>query len=284
MLGFVRRDFCGSNFEKNPEYAQCFTTFEVQEILQKISVYSNNTIQPGTTLLFLDEIQACPQAIQSLRYFKEEMPQLHVIAAGSLLEFALQDPGFKMPVGRVQYMYLKPLSFLEYLEAAQKDLWIEEIRTTTISKPIPDFLHQLLLKELKTYMTLGGMPAVVNQALSEPATGTFQQTQHNIIETYIDDFAKYATMAKQVHLKTIFDQLPNLISKQTKYSSINPDVQSRFLKEAINCLELAGVIHRIYASSASGLPLNAQLNMQKYKIFFLDVGLLSAKTGLLASV
>lgn len=189
------------NFEKNPEYAECFSTFEVQEILQKISIYNGNTIQPGKTLLFLDEIQACPRAIQSLRYFKEDMPQLHVIAAGSLLEFALQEPGFKMPVGRVQYMYLKPLSFLEYLEAAQKDLWIEEIRKASVTKPIPDFLHQLLIKELKVYMTLGGMPAIVSQALSEPETGSFQQIQHNIIETYIDDFAKYAKIARQVHLK-----------------------------------------------------------------------------------
>ena len=133
-------------------------------------------------------------------------------------------------------------------------------------------------------MMLGGMPAVVNHVMDEGIAGAFQQTQHHIIETYVDDFAKYASMARQVHLKTVFDQLPRLIGQQTKYHTINPDVQSRFLKEAIHCLELAGVIHRVYASSATGLPLNAQLNMNKYKLFFLDVGLLAAKSGLLASV
>ena len=272
------------NFEKNPEYAQCFSTFEVKEILQKISVYQGKTITSGKTLLFLDEIQACPLAIQSLRYFKEDMPELHVIAAGSLLEFALQEPGFKMPVGRVQYLYLKPLSFIEYLYAAQKYSWIEAIQSATLTKPIPNILHVALLNEIKTYMTLGGMPAVMNHMLDEGITGAFQQTQHQILETYIDDFAKYASMAKQVHLTTVFDQLPGLIGQQTKYHKINPDVHSRFLKEAIHCLELAGVIERVYATAATGLPLNAQISFKKYKLFFLDVGLLAATSCLLSAV
>ena len=272
------------NFEKKPEYAQCFTTFEVKDILQKISAYQGRVIESGKTLLFLDEIQTCPRAIQALRYFKEEMPELHVIAAGSLLEFALQEPGFKMPVGRVQYLYLKPLSFMEYLQATQKYMWIDMIREATLAKPIPDILHEALLNEVKVYMMLGGMPAVINHVMDEGITGAFQQTQHQILETYVDDFSKYASMAKQVHLKTVFDQLSGLIGQQTKYHKINPDVHSRFLKEAINCLELAGVIYRIYATAASGLPLNAQINFSKYKLFFLDVGLLAAKSGLLATV
>ncbi len=272
------------NFEKNPEYAQCFTTFEMKDILQKISVYQGRTIESGKTLLFLDEIQACPRAIQALRYFKEDMPELHVIAAGSLLEFALQEPGFKMPVGRVQYLYLKPLSFMEYLQATQKDMWIDMIREATLAKPVPDILHQALLDEIKVYMMLGGMPAVVNHVMDEGITGAFQQTQHRILETYADDFAKYASIAKQAHLKTVFDQLSGLIGQQTKYHKINPDVHSRFLKEAIHCLELAGVIYKIYATAATGLPLNAQINFSKYKLFFLDVGLLAAKSGLLSSV
>src|SRR3990167_214120 len=106
------------NFEKRPEYAKCFTTLEPRDIIQKISAYVGEAILPGETLLFLDEIQVCPHAIQALRYFKEDMPLLHVIGAGSLLEFALSAGDFKMPVGRVQYLYLKPLSFIEYLNAS----------------------------------------------------------------------------------------------------------------------------------------------------------------------
>jgi predicted AAA+ superfamily ATPase len=272
------------NFEKNPEYANCFSTFEVKDILQKISVYQGRPIQAGNTLLFLDEIQACPAAIQALRYFKEDFPELHVIAAGSLLEFALQEPGFKMPVGRVQYLYLKPLSFTEYLEATQKFTWLEAIQKASLERPLPDILHQALINETKVYMMLGGMPAVVNHARDEGIMGAFQQTQHQILETYVDDFSKYASSAKQVHLKTVFDQLPNLIGQPTKYNKINPDVQSRFLKEAIHCLGLAGVLYQVYASTASGLPLNAQLHFNKYKLFFLDVGLLAAKSQLLPAV
>lgn len=272
------------NFEKQPEYQQCFTTFNVKEILQKIAVYQGKVILSGKTLLFLDEIQACPRAIQALRYFKEDMPDLHVIAAGSLLEFALQEPELKMPVGRVQYFYLKPLSFMEYLQATQRFSWIEAIKSASPFNPLPMILHQGLLNEIKIYMMLGGMPAVINHVRDEGITGAFQQTQYSILETYMDDFAKYASMAKQVHLRTVFDQLPNLIGQQTKYHKINPDVHSRFLKEAIYCLELAGVVERIYATAASGLPLNAQLNFNKYKLFFLDVGLLAAKSGLRASV
>lgn len=272
------------NFEKKPEYQSCFSTFEAKEILQKISVYQGKTIHAGKTLLFLDEIQECPRAIQALRYFKEDMPELHVIAAGSLLEFALQEPGFKMPVGRVQYLYLKPLSFIEYLNAIKKFTWVEAIQSATLENPLPTIMHQALLKEIKVYMMLGGMPAVVNHLMDEGITGAFQQTQHQILETYIDDFAKYASMAKQAHLKTVFDQLPNLIGQQTKYHKINPDVHSRFLKEAIHCLELAGVIERVYSTAATGLPLNSQVNFNKYKLFFLDIGLLAAKSGLRAQV
>ena len=272
------------NFEKKPEYGQCFTSFEVKDILQKISAYQGRTITPGKTLLFLDEIQDCPRAIQALRYFKEEQPDLHVIAAGSLLEFALQEPGFKMPVGRLQYLYLKPLSFMEYLQATEKHQWMAWIQSANLANPIPDILHDALLNEIKVYTMLGGMPAVVSHALDGGIAGAFQKTQHQILETYVDDFAKHASMAKQIHLKTVFDQLPALIGQQTKYHKINPDVHSRFLKEAIHGLELAGVLYRSYATAASGLPLNAQLNYNKYKLFFLDVGLLAAKSGLLASV
>ena len=272
------------NFEKRPEYAKCFTTLEPRDIIQKISAYVGEAILPGETLLFLDEIQVCPHAIQALRYFKEDMPLLHVIGAGSLLEFALSAGDFKMPVGRVQYLYLKPLSFIEYLNASGKETWIAEIKKATITHPVPEILHDALLKEIKIYMALGGMPAVVDQYINDGAGEAFQRTQMGILETYADDFAKYASMAKQVHIQTVFDQLPSLIGQQTKYNKINPDVHSRFLKEAIHCLQLAGVVYRIYATAASGLPLNSLLNFHKYKLFFLDVGLISAKSGLSAEI
>ncbi len=273
------------NFERNPEYSACFDSFEITEILQKISVYQGKRIIPGKSLLFLDEVQACPRAIEALRYFKEEYPQLHVIATGSLLEFALREENFKMPVGRIEFLYLNPLSFLEYLDASGKSMWKEAIAAATLNTPLPSVLHTPLLQEVKRYMMLGGMPAVLNQALQQNAgESLFHPTQMNILTTYENDFARYATSAKQEHLRMVFQQMPLLIGQQTKYHKINPDVHSRFLKEAIFCLSLAGVIYPVYATHAAGLPLSAGLNYNKYKLFFLDVGLMTAKSNLSAAV
>lgn len=205
------------NFEKQPKYAQCFTSLVPAEIIQKIAVYLGQEIRAGETFLILDEIQACPPAIQALRYFKEEMPDLHVAGAGSLLEFALNKEDFKMPVGRVQYLYLKPLSFKEYLQAIGKTMWLEAIAAATFEKPIPDILHERLLQEVKIYMMLGGMPAVVECYLNQGAGELCQRLQISILETYADDFAKYASFAKHIHLQTVFNQLPGLIGQRTKY-------------------------------------------------------------------
>lgn len=272
------------NFEKEPQYVQCFTSLDPKEIIQKIAVYQDKPIRAGETFLFFDEIQACPTAIQSLRYFKEDMPELHVAGAGSLLEFALEKENFKMPVGRVQYLYLKPLSFKEFLLAQNKKNWLEAIETATLENPLPGILHTRLLQEINLYMMLGGMPAVVNCFLQEGAGERCQRMQTSILETYIDDFAKYASSAKQVHLQTVFNQLPSLIGHRTKYHKIDPDVHSRFLKEAIYLLEKSGVLYPVYACSAAGIPLNATLNFNRYKLFFLDVGLLTSKSGLSAKI
>lgn len=274
------------NFERNPEYSDCFKHFEVKEILQKISVYQGKSIVPGKTLLFLDEIQACPRAIEALRYFKEEYPELHVIGAGSLLEFALRKEDVKMPVGRVEFLYLKPLSFMEYLDAIGKTMWREAISNATLSEPLPSLLHTALLKEVKKYMMLGGMPAVLNQALDHDAGETlFHPMQMDILSSYQNDFWKYASSnTQQEHLYNIFQQMPHLIGQQTKYHKINPDVHSRFLKAAISCLSWAGVVYPVYATHAAGLPVNAGLNYSKYKLFFLDVGLITAKSNLSAAV
>ncbi|MDF1759490.1 MAG: DUF4143 domain-containing protein [Coxiellaceae bacterium] len=272
------------NLEKNPEYMKCFSTFSPNDIIHKISLVLGEPIIPGETLLFIDEIQQCPEAIQALRYFKEDMPHLHVIAAGSLLEFALNAPDFKMPVGRVQYLYLKPVSFLEYLTAKDKTIWIDEIKKATMDNPIPDVLHSQLLQEVRNYITLGGMPAVVEKYIQSEGVQDFQRIQMGILETYMDDFSKYASRATENHIKTVFDQMPLLMGQQTKYSKIDPNVSSKVLKQAINCLVLAGVVYQVYATAASGTPINALVNHKKYKLFFLDVGLMSAKSGLSADV
>ena len=150
------------NFELDPDYANCFQTLKPQEIINQVLLKQNTPIIPGKTLLFLDEIQSCPRAIMALRYFKEQMPELHVIGAGSLLEFALNDKNFRMPVGRVQFLYMHPLSFYEYLAAKEKQTLLNHMNEATPTNPPSDVAHQELLKLVKEYLTVGGMPGVLD--------------------------------------------------------------------------------------------------------------------------
>jgi len=164
------------NFEQYPKYASCFATLDVVQIITAISLISQQKITPGKTLLFLDEIQECPKAIMALRYFKEQMPELHVIAAGSLLEFALEQENFRMPVGRVQYLYLRPMSFEEFLLAGNYKQLLEYLSTISLDATVPTIVHEELLRLVKTYLLLGGMPTVLFSYFNE------HNLQHEFIE------------------------------------------------------------------------------------------------------
>ena len=150
------------NFELHPELITCFETIDPFDILERLSLLTHQRPAPGKTLLFLDEIQDCPNAIRALRYFKEQLSELHVIGAGSLLEFTLNHADFRMPVGRVQSLYLNPLSFKEYLDATGAGNLREKIENTSVLGPMDSFYHQHLLKKTQEYMLFGGMPSVLN--------------------------------------------------------------------------------------------------------------------------
>lgn len=262
------------NFEESPEYIACFDTLKPIDIINKIEALSKQTIVPGDTLLFLDEIQACPNAIMALRYFKEQQPALHVIGAGSLLEFALASENMKMPVGRVQYLYLKPLSFREYLYNTGYTKLLEHIAQATIANPLPDVMHQQALGLVKEYMILGGMPMVVSSFIETHSVRECQQYQTLLLRTYRDDFSKYARSIQHKYLQQVYERAPGLIGQHIKYVNISPDMDSRYLKEAIYHLSKAGVIFPIYATTAAGLPLISHTNEKKFKLLFLDMGLL----------
>ena len=262
------------NFELSPEYIACFDTLKPKEIINKIEVISKQRITPSTTLLFLDEIQICPNAISALRYFKEQLPELHVIGAGSLLEFALSQHGMSMPVGRVQYLYLKPLSFIEYLQATNNQHLIEFITQISIGDDIPDAIHQAALKLVREYMILGGMPMVIDNYLKTESIADCQEFQTLLLRTYSDDFAKYSTSARHKYLQQVYNKTPGLVGDQIKYVNLSPDMDPRYLKDAILDLKKAGVIFPIYSTAASGLPLLTHLNEKRFKLLFLDVGLM----------
>ncbi|MCL4483042.1 MAG: AAA family ATPase, partial [Bacteroidetes bacterium] len=154
------------NFERNPEYKDIFNTYDPREILEKISLYTGNKTEPGKTLLFFDEIQECPRAITSLRYFYEEMPNIHIVAAGSLLEFTLSSENFKLPVGRIQYLFLSPLSFGEFLTALGESELRAYVNEYSNLANLAESLQTKLIEYVRKYFIVGGMPAVVQEFIT----------------------------------------------------------------------------------------------------------------------
>ena len=264
------------NFEKDTAFLGCFETLDPRKIIQMIELLSNQTITPGKSLLFLDEIQECPKAIQALRYFYEEMPELHVIGAGSLLEFALTAENFSMPVGRVSFLYLYPMSFTEMLLALNKNKLVEYIKNIGIKDTIPSPVHQELLKQLDLYFILGGMPQIVDLYAKHEKLLSCREAQSAILNGYRDDFGKYASQAQQHYCERVFNKSFELIGKHFKYTDIDPDMDYRGLKQAINLLFKANILTPIYFTNATGLPLSATQIEKKYKLLFLDLGLAQA--------
>src|SRR3990167_7825052 len=272
------------NFELNPEYARCFTELDPKKILERITFISKKTITPGKSLLFLDEIQECQAAIQSLRYFKEHLPDLHVIGAGSLLEFALNDAVFRMPVGRVEFLYMYPLNFKEYLNATGQEKLAQHISSATLKTGVDEVAHQELLKQLKLFFVLGGMPAVIQAHINGESLQRCQAIQAFLLNTFRNDFGKYASQINQQYCRRVFEKAPLLIAKNFKYVDIDPDVQSRSLKTAVNLLIQANLLFPIYETQAITLPLNAAVNEKKFKLLFLDIGLANYSTKLDAEI
>lgn len=263
------------NFEWQKEFISSFRDLDPVNIINNIQLITGQAIVPGRTLLFLDEIQDCPNAILAMRYFKEKLSALHVIGAGSLLDFTLNEAEFRMPVGRVQFLFLKPLSFKEYLTALGfRDLrnLIEEIVITT---SIPENVHQQLLKLAREYMILGGMPAVLQSWSATKDIKAAQLIQTSLLNTYRLDFGKYASRTEHKYLQALFDKMPNLIVENFKYVNADPELRSRDIKEALEILQYAGLINIVYHTAASGIPLTAQINEKKFKLLFLDIGLIT---------
>jgi len=265
--------FVEVNFEKRPDLLACFQSLEPKKILRSIEIAMNCSIIPGETLLFLDEIQECPKAIMAFRYFKEELPSLHLVGAGSLLEFVLNDTEFRMPVGRVQFLYLSPLSFFEFLDASGHEKLRQYLQTVDLAHPVEEVFHEQLLSLVRQYMVLGGMPAVLDDYFATESYQHCQGVQTDLLATYRGDFGKYAKTAHHKYLQLLFQRAPGLITQWFKYSKVDPDIPSRELKRALSQLCDAGLLHLVYASSAQGVPLISTVNEKKFKILFLDIGL-----------
>jgi uncharacterized protein len=271
--------FVEVNFEFQPELKSCFDTLDPIKIVAKLETYVKTAIEPGKTLLFLDEIQECPPAILALRYFKEKMASLHVISAGSLLEFALEEEEFSFPVGRVQFIYLYPLSFIEFLYALEEDRLIDLLPKTSLQNPLDNDLHEHLLKLVRYYFLTGGLPEAINSFLVKNSFLESRNTQLSLLQTYQKDFGKYASKTQHVYLQKFFTRAPAVVAQHFKYVNIDRDARPTDLKTALELLSKAGLITQVFHTSASGLPLRAQINEKKFKLIFLDIGLLQAAMG-----
>lgn len=267
--------FVEINFEKNKLVHQYFAgNLDPQMLIEKLSLQTQTKIEPGKTLLFFDEIQTCEGAIQSLRYFKEELPNLHIIAAGSLLDFALNKLG--IPVGRVQFMQMYPLSFGEYLTVMN----CQALREFILKKENDPVLHQQLLDHLKNYMWLGGMPAVIAAWLEHKDPRICQQIQDEIIESYQIDFHKYAKQHEIPHVSKVFESIPAMLGKKFIYSHVDNNLRNEVIKNALLLLEVAGIAKRCFHTSAQHPPLGAEEDDKKFKVFYFDIGIAQRLLGL----
>lgn len=278
-LGNAFKYFVEINFERQPEMADVFKeNLDVVRIVRELSSKTGTAIVPGETLLFLDEIQICPSAVTALRYFYEEMSPLHVVGAGSLLEFALEK--ISIPVGRIRPVRVRPFTFFEYLEAGGRGQLVEMIRSSVPSSPLPDSMHQLALSQFRDYCFYGGMPGVLKTLLEDHNQAGLIEEQQNIIATYRNDFHKYASRANTERIEAVFSAIPRIAGKKISYSKIDPDSRAFQVRNAIDLLEKAYVIARVRATSGAGVPLAAGASSTRYKLILADTGLFQRIAGI----
>lgn len=263
------------NFELLPQAKSIFEKDLMPErIIWELGLLTKTTIVPGKTLLFLDEVQEAPKVILALRYFYEQMPDLHVIAAGSLIDFAINQVG--VPVGRVSMLYVYPLSFLEFLAGSGHSLYITQILQ---NESYSEIIHDNLMELLAKYLVIGGMPEVVSAWTKTNNPKICREIQNELIETYIQDFPKYTKKHQIKYVDTLFNQIPHFIGEQFKYSSIHGEYKKRELAPSLDLLCHANVVHKITHSAGNGIPLGAEINLDWFKMIFLDVGLTQAMLG-----
>lgn len=268
------------NLERYPQLDKIFSSYDVKLILREISSILKTEIVFENSLLFIDEIQVAPHAIQALRYFYEDFPELAVVSAGSLLEFTLADQNFSMPVGRVEYLHLFPMSFEEFLLAKEEHFLVKFLRNYKLAEDIADSTHLQLLNLIREYMIVGGMPEAVLAFSQTKQLDQVYRVQDSIIATYQDDFGKYTKNKDILTIHTIFNFAPKSVGEKIKYVNISRDNSAKDLKNSIDLLNKARIITKTFHSTCSGIPIGADLDPNIYKLIFLDIGLMNRIGGL----
>lgn len=278
-LGKMFESYVEINLEFDTKARTFFATdLDPHRIVREITYHTKKEIIPGKTLLFFDAAQAEPQVILALRYFYEMMPELHVIAAGSLLDFAIELVG--VPVGRVQFLYMYPLSFIEFLGAADEYILLQALLDHAPEKPISEVAHERLLKLVREYLAIGGMPEVVHTWVKGKDAARCLALQQALLASYRNDFNKYAKKHQLKYLDLLFKQIPLQLGRKFKYSEIAGEFRKRELAPHVDLLITARVVHKVYHTAAQGLPLGAQVDPDSFKVLFLDVALAQVLLGL----
>lgn len=271
-------------FDKEPLMKASFEKdYRITRLLRDLQLHGDVDIVPGETLILLDEIQECPSAITSLKYFCEEAPEQHIIAAGSLLGVA-EHKGTGFPVGKVDRMYLGPMSFTEFLQATGNGRYVQILREKdweTMGR-----FHERLAEQLRYYYYVGGMPEVVARYVSSGSFKEVRELQLRLLADYHDDFSKHATAAETHLISQIWKSIPAQLSREDKrfvQSEVAPGVKTDRLRGPIRWLAAAGLVNIVQRATRPEIPLEAFTD-GAFKMFFVDVGLLAARCKLSASI
>ncbi len=271
------------NFEKEEKLAQYFEdTLDPKTLIRFLSIHIEADIEPENTLLIFDEIQECPRALNSLKYFCEEANHYHVASAGSLLGVKIaKEKGF--PVGKVNFLHMFPMTFLEFLAALGHEKMRQELEAIQSIQPLPVTLHETLLGLLKLYFFIGGMPEAVADYVKNENIQTVREIQSEILDAYERDFAKHAPPNEVMNITTIWKQVHRQLAKENKkfvFAAIRKSARGRDYENAIQWLLDAGLIHKSTNIETPKFPLSAYANTNIFKIFLSDVGLLGAQSNL----
>ncbi|OFZ83479.1 MAG: hypothetical protein A2583_04510 [Bdellovibrionales bacterium RIFOXYD1_FULL_53_11] len=268
------------NLEKYSNLDSIFSSLQIKKIMEALEdVFSKKITNHRNSLLFLDEMQATPAALPALRYFFEELPDLPVIGAGSLLDFTMNEHEYSMPVGRIDFLYMGPMTFEEFLLAKDEKHFLGRLDAFDIKNPLSAPLHNNGLKLLREYMFTGGMPEAV-RGFIESGIESVPVIHSSIIQTYQADFVKYANKSQLHKIDHVFRRIFPTPCRKVIYSKISPDELSRDTKKNIALLSKARVIYRVLHSSCSGIPLGSSADEHVFKTLALDVGLMNFMHGL----
>jgi predicted AAA+ superfamily ATPase len=279
FAGREYRDCAYFNFEQNPELGKLFDSSLSPDILiESLSALMGRKIEPGSTLIFFDEIQESPRAITSLKYFYEQAPEYHIVSAGSLLGVSVGKPT-SFPVGKVSFMTLYPMSFFEYLVAMKEDMLVKRLKDQSFSKPLPEIFHEKLTRLFKYYLYIGGMPEVVQDYIKKKDIENVRRLQKEILNAYERDFSKHSSPSEAIRVSQVWRSIPAQLAKENKkfkYSEVKKGGRASRFEAAIEWLRKAGLIYAVYNIKVPKLPLASYVDDSKFKIYLLDSGLLGA--------